>query len=66
MSRKSRAKPPSTLRCFNSPPEVIRVEVMIYVGYLQQVALALFAAPPYLFVSRFLMFNHRSEVYQFS
>ena len=31
MSRKSRAKPPSPFRCFNSSPEVIRLVVMMYV-----------------------------------
>ena len=33
MSRKSRAKPPSPFRCFNSPPEVIRLVVMMSVRY---------------------------------
>ena len=33
MSRKSRAKPPSPFRCFNSFPEVIRLVVMLYVKY---------------------------------
>ena len=33
MSRKSRAKPPSPVRCFNSSPEVIRLVVMMYVKY---------------------------------
>ena len=33
MSRKSRAKPPSPFRCFNSSPEVIRLVVMMYVKY---------------------------------
>ena len=33
MSRKSRAKPPSPFRCFNSSPEVIRLVVMMYVRY---------------------------------
>ena len=30
MSRKSRAKPPSPIRYFNSSPEVIRLVVMMY------------------------------------
>jgi putative transposase len=33
MSRKSRAKPRSPFRCFNSSPEVIRLVVMMYVRY---------------------------------
>ena len=33
MSRKSRAKPPSPFRYFNSPPEVIREVVMLYVRF---------------------------------
>ena len=33
MSRKSRAKPPSPFRCFNSSPEVIRLVVVMYVRY---------------------------------
>ncbi|MEG3147534.1 IS6 family transposase [Sphingomonas sp. RT2P30] len=33
MSRKSRAKPPSPFRCFNSSPAVIRVVVMMYVRF---------------------------------
>ncbi|MBW0145696.1 IS6 family transposase [Sphingomicrobium clamense] len=33
MSRKSRAKPPSPFRCFNSSPEIIRLAVMMYVKY---------------------------------
>ena len=33
MSRKSRAKPDSPFRCFNSLPEVIRLVVMMYVRY---------------------------------
>lgn len=33
MSRKSRAKPDSPFRCFNSLPEVIRLVVMLYVRY---------------------------------
>ncbi len=33
MSRKSRAKPPSPFRCFNSLPEVIRLVVMTYVRF---------------------------------
>ena len=33
MSRKSRAKPPSPFRCFNSSPEVIRLVVMMYVRF---------------------------------
>lgn len=33
MSRKSRAKPASPFRCFNSSPEVIRLVVMMYVGF---------------------------------
>ena len=33
MSRKSRAKPPSPFRCFNSSPEVIRPVVMMYVRF---------------------------------
>ncbi len=31
MTRKSRAKPPSPLRCFNSSPELIRLVVLMYV-----------------------------------
>ena len=33
MSRKSRAKPPSPFRCFNSSPEVIRLVVLMYVRF---------------------------------
>ena len=33
MSRKSRAKPPSAFRYFNSSPEVIRLVVMMYVRF---------------------------------
>ena len=33
MKRKSRAKPPSPFRCFNSSPEVIRLVVMMYVRF---------------------------------
>lgn len=33
MSRKSRAKPPSPFRYFNSSPEVIRLVVMMYIKY---------------------------------
>ena len=33
MKRKSRAKPPSPFRRFNSSPEVIRLVVMMYVGF---------------------------------
>jgi putative transposase len=33
MLRKSRAKPPSPFRCFNSSPEVIRLVVMMYVRF---------------------------------
>ena len=33
MSRKSRAKPRSPFRCFNSSPEVIRLAVLMYVKY---------------------------------
>ncbi len=33
MSRKSRAKPASPFRCFNSSPEVIRLVVLMYVRY---------------------------------
>ena len=33
MTRKSRAKPTSPFRCFNSSPEVIRLVVMMYVKY---------------------------------
>ena len=33
MSRKSRAKPPSPFRYFNSSPEVIRLVVMMYVRF---------------------------------
>ena len=33
MTRKSRAKPPSPFRSFNSSPEVIRLVVMMYVKY---------------------------------
>jgi putative transposase len=33
MSRKSRAKPPSPFRCFNSSPEVIRFVVLMYVPF---------------------------------
>ena len=33
MTRKSRAKPASPFRCFNSSPEVIRLVVMIYVRF---------------------------------
>ena len=34
MSRKSRAAPPSPLRCFNSSAGVIHLVVMMYVKYL--------------------------------
>ena len=34
MSRKSRAKPQSPFRYFNSSPEVVRLVVMMYVKYL--------------------------------
>ena len=33
MQRKSRAKPPSPFRCFNSSPEVIRLVVLMYVRF---------------------------------
>jgi putative transposase len=33
MARKSRAKPPSPFRYFNSSPEVIRLVVMLYVRF---------------------------------
>jgi len=33
MSRKSRAKPPSPFRCFNSSPEVIRLVVLMYIRF---------------------------------
>ena len=33
MPRKSRAKPPSPFRCFNSSPEVIRLVVLMYVRF---------------------------------
>ena len=33
MSRKSRAKPASPFRCFNSSPEVIRLVVLMYVRF---------------------------------
>ncbi|MEO5499576.1 MAG: IS6 family transposase, partial [Candidatus Saccharimonadales bacterium] len=33
MTRKSRAKPPSPFRCFNTVPEVIRAAVMLYIRY---------------------------------
>lgn len=33
MARKSRAKPPSPFRCFNSSPEVIRLVVLMYVRF---------------------------------
>jgi putative transposase len=33
MTRKSRAKPPSPFRCFNSSPEVIRLVVLMYVRF---------------------------------
>jgi putative transposase len=33
MSRRSRAKPPSSFRCFNSSPEVIRLVMMMYVRF---------------------------------
>ena len=33
MKRKSRAKPPSPFRYFNSSPEVIRLVVMMYVRF---------------------------------
>jgi putative transposase len=33
MSRRSRAKPPSPFRCFNSSAEVIRLAVMMYVRF---------------------------------
>ncbi len=34
MSRKSRAKPASPFRCFNSSPEVIRLVVLMYVWFV--------------------------------
>lgn len=33
MKRKSRAKPPSPFRCFNSSPEIIRLVVLMYVRF---------------------------------
>ena len=33
MSRRSRAKPASPFRCFNSSPEVIRLVVMMYIRF---------------------------------
>ena len=33
MNRRSRAKPHSPFRCFNSSPEVIRLVVMMYVRF---------------------------------
>jgi putative transposase len=33
MGRKSKAKPASPFRCFNSSPEVIRLVVMMYVRF---------------------------------
>ena len=33
MNRRSRAKPHSAFRCFNSSPEVIRLVVMMYVRF---------------------------------
>jgi putative transposase len=33
MPRKSRAKPPSQFRCFNSSPKVIRLVVLMYVRF---------------------------------
>jgi putative transposase len=33
MGRKSRAKPPSPFRCFNSSPEIIRLVVLMYVRF---------------------------------
>ncbi len=33
MPRKSRAKPPSPFRCFNSSPEIIRLVVLMYVRF---------------------------------
>src|SRR4051812_4948769 len=33
MLRRSRAKPPSPFRCFDSSPEVIRLVVMMYIRY---------------------------------
>ena len=33
MRRRSRAKPDSPFRCFNSSPEVIRLVVMMYVRF---------------------------------
>ena len=33
MARKSRAKPPSPFRCFNSSPEIIRLVVLMYVRF---------------------------------
>ena len=33
MSRKSRAKPPSPFKRFNSSPEIIRLVVMMYVRF---------------------------------
>ncbi len=34
MSRKSRAKPASPFRCFNSSPEVVRLVVLMYVWFV--------------------------------
>ncbi|WP_293977430.1 hypothetical protein [Sphingomonas sp.] len=33
MSRKSRAKPPSPFRCFNSSPAILRLVVLMYVRF---------------------------------
>src|SRR5512139_2524185 len=33
MKRKSRAKPPSPFKCFNSSPEVIRLVVLMYIRF---------------------------------
>ena len=33
MSRKSRAKPPSPFRCFNSAPKLMRLVVLVYVRF---------------------------------
>ncbi len=33
MSRRSRAKPASLFRCFNSSPEVIRLVVLMYIRF---------------------------------
>ncbi len=47
MPRKSRAKPPSPFKYFNSPPEVIRLVVMMYVRF-----------PPSLRYVEDLLFGH--------